>query len=118
MNSTPLALIVDDDITLRVLAREALEQAGCRVEDAATGQEALEAFQRETPDIILLDVVMPGKDGLQLAGELQRLPCAAALRIIVMTSLLQRGHAERARSVGAKGYLTKPVRHEIGRAHV
>ena len=51
MNSTPLALIVDDDITLRVLAREALEQAGCRVEDAATGQEALEAFQRETPDI-------------------------------------------------------------------
>lgn len=63
MEQKPLALVADDDITLRVLAREALEQAGLRVEDAATGREALEAFQRDTPHIVLLDVMMPEMDG-------------------------------------------------------
>jgi CheY-like chemotaxis protein len=74
MNQLPLALIVDDDITLRVLAREAIEQAGCRVEDASTGQEAIAAFQREIPQIVLLDVIMPGMDGFETCAPSENCP--------------------------------------------
>ena len=108
MNSTPLALIVDDDITLRVLAREALEQAGCRVEDAATGQEALEAFQRETPDIILLDVVMPGMDGFATCAALRKLPGGASVPVLIMTGLDDVKSIATAYDAGATDFVTKP----------
>ncbi|SPP63567.1 two-component system response regulator [Nitrospira lenta] len=108
MNATPLALIVDDDITLRVLAREALEQAGCRVEDAATGQEALDAFQRETPDIILLDVVMPGMDGFATCAALRKLPCGASVPILIMTGLDDVKSITTAYDAGATDFVTKP----------
>ena len=108
MNSTPLALIVDDDITLRVLAREALEQAGCRVEDAATGQEALDAFQRETPDIILLDVVMPGMDGFATCAALRKLPGGASVPILIMTGLDDVRSIATAYDAGATDFVTKP----------
>ncbi|MCS6293374.1 MAG: EAL domain-containing protein, partial [Nitrospira sp.] len=108
MNSAPLALIVDDDITLRVLAREALEQAGCRVEDAATGQEALDAFQRETPDIILLDVVMPGMDGFATCAALRKLPGGAAVPILIMTGLDDVRSIATAYDAGATDFVTKP----------
>jgi len=108
MSSPPLALIVDDDITLRVLAREALEQAGCRVEDASTGQEAIEAFQRETPDIILLDVVMPGMDGCATCAALRKLPGGAAVPILIMTGLDDVKSIATAYDAGATDFVTKP----------
>lgn len=76
-------------------------------------QRITEANQRGTPyDLAILDVVMPGKDGLQLARELNSHPGRSHTRLVVMTSILQRGHAEQARSSGAMGYLPKPVRHD------
>ena len=125
-------LIVDDNESNRLILHHLVSGWGMQdvlVEDAASALVHIEeAYQHGTPfDCAIVDVVMPGKDGLQLAAELQRLPSAASIRIIVMTSLLQRGHAERARKVGAKGYLTKPVRHDelrdclrtvLGMAHV
>ncbi|MDE3036353.1 MAG: response regulator, partial [Nitrospirota bacterium] len=56
----PSALIVDDDAMLRLLARAALEQEGLAVEEAADGKDALAVFERLRPDIVLLDVMMPG----------------------------------------------------------
>ena len=105
-------LIVDDNESNRLILHHLVSGWGMQdrqAEDAAGAIAQIEeAFRIGAPfDCAILDVVMPGKDGLQLAGELQKLPCAATLRVIVMTSLLQRGHAERARNVGAKGYLTK-----------
>ncbi len=108
MNPPPLALIVDDDITLRVLAREALEQAGCRVEDASTGQEALAAFQREIPDIVLLDVVMPGMDGFATCAALRKLPGGAAVPILIMTGLDDVKSIATAYDAGATDFVTKP----------
>ncbi|MEQ1792844.1 MAG: response regulator [Nitrospira sp.] len=110
-------LIVDDNESNRLILHHLVSGWGMHDVQADNAASALatieEAARRGTPfDCAILDVVMPGMDGLELAAALQRLPAAATLRIIVMTSLLQRGHAERARKVGAKGYLTKPVRHD------
>ena len=63
----PLVLVVDDDMIMRLLARETLEQAGFRVEEAADGQAAVSAFEALRPDIVLLDVMMPVLDGSRRA---------------------------------------------------
>lgn len=108
MNPLPLALIVDDDITLRVLAREAIEQAGCRVEDASSGQEAIEAFQREIPQIVLLDVVMPGMDGFATCAAIRKLPGGASVPILIMTGLDDVRSIATAYDAGATDFVTKP----------
>ncbi len=64
-NNQPLVLIVDDEAGFRELARLACENAGFDVVEAADGTEAIGCFHRNNPGIVLLDVVMPGLDGLQ-----------------------------------------------------
>jgi CheY-like chemotaxis protein len=61
-------LIIDDDFTTRLLARESLEQAGFEVAETADGSQALEIFDRLNPEIILLDVLMPGIDGFTVCA--------------------------------------------------
>ena len=108
MEQKPLALVTDDDITLRVLAREALEQAGLRVEDAATGREAIDAFQRELPQIVLLDVVMPEMDGFAACAAIRALPLGATVPIMIMTGLEDLDSIARAYDAGATDFVTKP----------
>ena len=110
-------LIVDDNESNRLILHHLVSGWGM-VDDLA--EDAESALQRITTakqqgipyDLAILDVIMPGKDGLQLARELQSHPAGSGIRLVVMTSLLQRGHAEQARQVGAMGYLPKPVRHD------
>ena len=71
---SPLVLIVDDDATIRMLARTSLEQSGFSVEEAADGDQGLEAYTLLQPDIVLLDVMMPGKDGFAVCHELRSMP--------------------------------------------
>ncbi|MEO6112818.1 MAG: response regulator, partial [Nitrospiraceae bacterium] len=68
----PLALIVDDDAVMRLLAREALEGSGWSVEEAENGRDALAAFQRFHPDVVLLDVMMPEMDGFTAARRSEK----------------------------------------------
>jgi two-component system, sensor histidine kinase and response regulator len=110
-------LIVDDNESNRLILHHLVSGWGMiddLAEDADSAlQHVSDAKQRGVPyDLAILDVVMPGKDGLQLARELQNHPAESRIRLVVMTSMLQRGHAEQARQAGAMGYLPKPVRHD------
>ncbi|MBX3303153.1 MAG: response regulator [Nitrospira sp.] len=110
-------LIVDDNESNRLILHHLVSGWGMVDDLAEDADSALrrisEATARGTPyDLAILDVIMPGKDGLQLAREIQYHPDGAGIRLVVMTSMLQRGHAEQARRAGAMGYLPKPVRHD------
>jgi len=63
-------------------------------------------------DVAIVDMLMPGKDGLQFAKEMKAHPVGSLVRLVILTSLIQRGHAELARQAGFVAYLTKPVRHD------
>lgn len=110
-------LIVDDNESNRLILRHLVTGWGMLADMAENAADALRQVT-EAPargiayDLAILDVMMPGKDGLELAREFRQHPAAAGIRIVVLTSLLQRGHAEQARQAGAMGYLPKPARHD------
>ncbi|MDE3018598.1 MAG: EAL domain-containing protein [Nitrospirota bacterium] len=105
----PSALIVDDDAMLRLLARAALEQEGLAVEEAADGKDALAVFERLRPDIVLLDVMMPGgMDGFDTCIALRRLPGGNRTPILMLTGLDDTESITRAYEAGATDFAQKP----------
>jgi len=105
----PLALVVDDDAMLRLLARASLEQAGLAVEEAANGRDALAAFERRRPAIVLLDVMMPGMDGFETCAALRRLPGGDRTPILMLTGLDDTESITRAYEAGATDFAQKPL---------
>src|SRR5215510_9938978 len=81
-----VVLVVDDDITLRFLAREALEQVGFHVEEAEDGAQALSVFAAVHPDVVLLDVNMPQMDGFLVCVTLRAMPPGDRTPVLLMTS--------------------------------
>ncbi|MFQ5801357.1 MAG: diguanylate cyclase [Candidatus Methylomirabilales bacterium] len=102
-------LIVDDDALLREMIREHLEPHGLHVVEARGGQEALVLAKRATPDLILLDVIMPDLDGLQVCRTLKGDETTRVVPVVLLTS--REGLEDRIRGLdaGASDYLTKPV---------
>jgi len=88
--------------------REILESEGYRVTCAANGQEALEAFERETPDLILSDVMMPRMDGFALLEAVRAHPAGAAVPFLFLSARTERLATSTARILGADDYLFKP----------
>jgi signal transduction histidine kinase len=109
LGRTPLALVADDDFIIRLFAREALEQAGWIVEEAPNGQEAWAAFQRRPPDVVLLDVMMPGMDGFSTCAALRRLPNGEHTPILIMTGLDDFDSITKAYDAGATDFIVKPL---------
>ncbi|MDR3640610.1 MAG: sigma-54 dependent transcriptional regulator [Humidesulfovibrio sp.] len=104
------ALVVDDEPGHRMLVRAVLEDAGWRVTDAASGEAALAMLDRAQPHVALVDMKMPGMDGLTLMRELHaRMPL---LPVVLLTAFGSVGSAVEAMKQGAFDYLTKPADNE------
>jgi CheY-like chemotaxis protein len=102
-------LIVDDERDNRELLEIILAREGFAMSTAASGAEALAAVARQLPDLILLDVMMPGMDGYQVAQQLKADPATAGVLIIMVTALNDRGARTRAARAGADDFLSKPL---------
>ena len=108
-HSQPHVLIVDDDVLMRDMAREALAEAGFSVSEAENGVRALQALENLRPDIILLDVMMPEMDGFATASAVRQLPGFEVVPILIMTALDDLDSINRAYEVGATDFITKPI---------
>ncbi len=104
----PLVLIVDDDATFRMLSRMSLEQDELRVEEAMSGEAAVEFVSSTMPDIIILDLQMPGMDGFAVCEQIRRLPDGTFVPILIMTGLDDVDSIAQAYERGATDFIVKP----------
>ena len=104
--SGPLVLVIDDDATVQDLLRRSLNRDGFRVETAPDGTSGLARARKLHPDIITLDVMMPGMDGWEVLAALKEDPETADIPVIVVSIVDERGLGF---SLGAADYLTKPL---------
>ena len=102
-------LIVDDSPTERHVLTEILQKAGFSVVIAESGEQAIDVARQEVPDLILMDVVMPGQNGFQLTRSITRDPLYADVPVIMCTSKNQETDRVWGMRQGARGYITKPV---------
>jgi DNA-binding response OmpR family regulator len=105
---TKTVLVVDDDRPLRTLCRTSLEEAGFRVLEAADGEQALASVHDEHPDLILLDIMMPGISGWEVTSTLLADRSTDRIPIIFMTARTELADRARAFGLGAQDYVTKP----------
>jgi DNA-binding response OmpR family regulator len=101
-------LVADDETPIRLLVRVNLEAEGFTVVEAADGRQTLEVARAEGPDIILLDVMMPYKDGWEVAEELLSEDATCKIPIIFLTARADLRDHERGLNTGALQYITKP----------
>ena len=101
-------LVVDDEPDITALVAYHLARAGFRVKTAATGLEALEAVRAEPPDLIVLDLMLPGRSGLEILAELRRREETRDVGVILLTARREEADRVRGLSEGADDYLTKP----------
>ncbi|ACH38524.1 response receiver sensor diguanylate cyclase/phosphodiesterase, PAS domain-containing [Citrifermentans bemidjiense Bem] len=113
--STPLVMVVDDDQAVRLLARETLENSGFAVRDVENGEQALEEFDVHAPDIVLLDVMMPGIDGFSVCSAIRRTASGRDTPVLMMTGLDDLESIDCAYEAGATDFITKPINwHVLG----
>jgi CheY-like chemotaxis protein len=105
-------LIVDDDIEVRQLLGEELRDLGHNSVYAADGAQALELARRKRPDLILLDLRLPGGDGFSVLERLQSSPDFASIPVIVFTGMSSPQAEERALLLGAREFVHKSLDHE------
>ena len=109
MKRSSLILVVDDNDAGLLLARSVLEFEGFRVDSAGSSEEVLACLDARMPDLILMDVQLPGQDGLALTRQLKADPTTAAIPIVALTAHAMTEHREQALAAGCSGYITKPI---------
>jgi two-component system, OmpR family, response regulator VicR len=105
----PQILVVDDNKDNADIIRDYLQSRGYPITVAYGGDEAMEAFERVRPSLVLLDVMMPGRDGWQVCREMKQHPTlGSSVRIIMVTALDDLGNKRQALQTGADDYVEKP----------
>lgn len=104
----PLILVVDDDPNIVRIVRVKLERNGLRVDAAANGREALVCIENARPDLILLDVMMPVMDGLELVQKLKDSSDLRTIPVFLLTARGQMDDKKTAYRIGVEDYITKP----------
>ena len=102
-------LVVEDNVMNMEFATDLLETRGYQVLQATTVPEAREILWSTRPDLILLDIQLPGVDGLTLAQELRNDPRTREIPIVALTALAMKGDEERVRQAGCSTYISKPI---------
>jgi len=113
-------LIVEDKATSRELLRTVLEQQGYGVVEAADGEEAMQRLSEVAPDLVLLDLQIPVRDGYDVLRAIRKDQRFAHLPVVALTASAMQGDREKALAAGFTGYIAKPVgpkqlRDEVGR---
>lgn len=101
-------LVVDDERHMQRLLQFNLEKTGCKVHTAGSGEDALAFIQKNTVDLVLIDLVMPGMDGFETVGKLRGVPGGENIPVIMLTSRGQAATREQAGDLGVSVFLTKP----------
>lgn len=109
MNEQVLILVVEDNEANQLLARAVLEMEGFRVAIAGSAPEAQDVLRDCAPDLILMDVQLPGEDGLSLTRRLKADPATRAIPVVALTAHAMMGDRELALKAGCAGYIAKPI---------
>jgi two-component system, OmpR family, response regulator MtrA len=107
-DSTPTILVADDEEDLRELVTYRLTRSGYQVIGAGDGQEAFELAAERTPDLMVLDVMMPKLDGYELTRRVRAEAALRSIPVILLTARSQESDIDRGFEVGADDYLKKP----------
>ena len=100
-------LIVEDDLFLSSLLKNRLQKDGLRVSLAKDGQEAIQSLKNLKPDLILLDIILPGKSGFEVLEEMRSNPQLQDAPVMIISNLGQEGDIEKGRELGAIEYFVK-----------
>ena len=105
----PLILLVEDNEANQMLARAVLELDGFEVRVAGSAEEVRAELQAATPSLILMDVQLPGEDGLSLTRDLKADPATASIPVVALTAHAMSGDRALAIQAGCQGYIAKPI---------
>lgn len=100
-------LVIEDDKFLRELIAEKLTKEGYKTSEAIDGEEGIKKIRDEKPDLILLDLILPGIDGFEVLSRMEKEPSIARIPVIILSNLGQREDVERGLKMGAVDYLIK-----------
>jgi CheY-like chemotaxis protein len=102
-------LIIEDNEANQLLASAVLEREGYSVDVAGSSEQARALLADRSPDLILMDVQLPGQDGLTFTRELKSDPATARIPVVALTALAMAGDQQRTLDAGCSGYISKPI---------
>lgn len=102
-------LIVEDNPLNMELVADILDAHGYQIIQATSGKDAIAKVEQNLPNLVLMDIQLPGLDGLTVTGILKDNPKTAGIPIIALTAHAMRGDEERAKQAGCDGYISKPI---------
>ena len=109
MTKPSLILVVEDNEANQLLARAVLELEGYEVRIAASGPEVFDELRECVPDLILMDIQLPGQDGLTVTRVLKADPATSAIPVVALTAHAMTGDRQQALNAGCAGYISKPI---------